>query len=290
MNILVTGATGFIGSNLTKSLTKLGHNVIALGKKSENQLKNIKVLTKIDQLNQNIDMVFHQAANNNTLENNENFIVNQNLNYTIKLFNKCLELQCKKFVYASSCAVYGKNKTPFSENKTKINPLNPYAISKKLVEQFATEFAKENNVITIGLRCSNVYGKNEKFKNKRASMIYQIIQKAQKKQTIKLFKNGNQKRDWIHVNDVTNANLKLIQYQKSNIFNVGSGEATSFRQLLHIISKQLNQNLKIEYVDCPFKHQFQTYTLCNINKIKNETKWKPKISINKGIKNLISQF
>lgn len=288
MNILVTGATGFIGSQIVKKLIDNGHNVIGLGKKSENKL-DIPVLKKIDQLNQNLDVVFHQAANNNTLETNENFIVNQNLNYTITLFNKCLELGCRKFVYASSCAVYGKNKPPFYEDKTKISPLNPYAYSKLLTEKFATEFGAENNVTTIGLRYSNVYGRQEKFKNKRASMIYQIIQKAKNNQTIKLFKPGNQKRDWIHVDDVTNANLKLLQYHKSNIFNVGAGHATSFNELIHIISRQLKQTLKIKYVDCPFESQFQSYTKCSIEKIKNETKWKPKISIKKGIAQLSRQ-
>ena len=178
---LVTGATGFIGYHLCKRLYQDGYFVIAVGRNDENTPFCHKLYREpFDNLPFNsfkeIDICFHQAANNNTLESSLDIMQQANVIEPSNLFRNLLQQNnCKNFVYASSCSIYGNQQTPFVETKTPAKPLNSYAVSKLNFENFANDFAIENNVKAIGLRYSNVYGPNEEHKGKRASMIHQII-------------------------------------------------------------------------------------------------------------------
>jgi len=170
MNILVTGATGFIGFNLIKKIIKQKHTISITGKTKENPIfKKTYFINNIKNLKKQ-DVCFHMAANNDTTCTNSKEMFRANLHEPINLFNELLENGCKKFIYASSTAVYGNSPAPFSE-KTKTNPLNLYAESKLAFDEFAEDFAKKNNISIIGLRYCNVYGPYEQIKEKRSSMI-----------------------------------------------------------------------------------------------------------------------
>ena len=292
MKILVTGGTGFIGSNLVKKLIEHGHNVTALGVKTEEEIpESVNFLhigfNEIKDLRQ--DCIFHLAANNNTLDNNKKEMFRNNVYDPICLFNSLYENGCKKFVYASSTAVYGNSKAPYTEESA-VGPLNVYAESKFAFEQFANNFAKNKEVSVIGLRYCNVYGMGEHHKKKRSSMVYQIYNKIIKSEPITLFKFGEQKRDWCYIDDVVEANVKCLKLNQNEIFNIASGSSTSFIEIVEIISSKLQKKYEIEYIDCKFYDKFQNNTECDIQKAKKYLNWNPRFDIKSGIEDYVEKL
>jgi len=291
--VLVTGATGFIGSNLCEHLYK-DHFVIALGTSCENQPKCHKFLTlnltgTPWNLLPEIDICFHQAANNDTTDLDNSRMINANLISPSQFFFELVtNKNCKQFVYASSSSVYGNQPIPYIEEKTLLTPLNPYSASKMMFEEYASDFAIKFNVNVIGLRYTNVYGPGEGHKGKRASMIYQLLHKMLQNERPKIFKNGEQQRDWVYIKDVVEANLCAARYNGSGIFNVGSGETLSFNDIVKTLNQELDTNLEPEYVDCPFPEKYQSHTLADLNKIKS-IGYFPKYSIQNGIKQFVEE-
>jgi ADP-L-glycero-D-manno-heptose 6-epimerase len=290
-NAFITGATGFIGHHLCNKLYEEGYRIIAVGRKDENRIKCNEFYTC--NLNNipwndipNIDICFHLGANNDTLEKNESLINNSNYYNAISLFKNLLNKNCEQFVYSSSCSVYGNEKTPFVEDKTNLSPLNLYSKSKLMFEKFAQDFAKLNKINCVGLRYTNVYGTHEKHKGHRASMIYQLIQKFHKNEKPKLFKDGEQKRDWVFVKDVVEANLLASKYNSSDIFNVGSGNTVSFNEIIKILQKATGKYINPEYIDCSFENSFQKNTTISLEKAKSKLKYSPLYKVDEGIQEI----
>jgi ADP-L-glycero-D-manno-heptose 6-epimerase len=145
---------------------------------------------------------------------------------------------CVKFIYASSTAVYGNQPAPYTEF-TRTEPLTPYAESKLAFDEFAMDFADKHKVSVIGFRYCNIYGRGEEHKGSRMSMISQIYQAAFLNKEIQLFKNGEQKRDWVHIFDIVKVNLLALDNFKTGIYNIGSGTSSSFLEVLDIIKNAL---------------------------------------------------
>lgn len=290
--VLVTGGTGFIGSNLAAALCDAGYEVIITGTQTEQNTKCDKFL----QLNLNgidwaelgcIDICFHQAANNDTTDKDKKGMMLANVESPKVLFENLAQNGCKKFIYASSSAVYGNSPAPFKEDETPLKPLNAYAESKVAFDEYIfNEFLKKHEASVVGFRYTNVYGFGEEHKKKRASMIYQIIKKALQDKEILLFKDGKQKRDWVYIEDVVHANMMAIDYPGSGIFNCGSGEATSFNFLIEAIGYSLWRSMNVQYIDCPFKEAYQDYTLADMSKAAKELKHFPKYTITEGLQEL----
>lgn len=304
MKVLVTGGTGFVGSNLIKSLVAGGHEITIIGCKTENGVP--KGVNRVLQLNlegidwsavYGHDICFHQAANNDTLDNDEKEMWRANVYGPIKLFTEMFKGGCKKFVYASSTAVYGDSPAPYVVGKTEEKPLNAYGRSKLAFDEFAMKFAKENNVDVVGLRYCNIYGPGEQHKGHRRSMISQIIGQMQSGQP-RLFKYGKQSRDWVYVKDVVEANLAAARYKGSGIFNVGTGKATSFNKLVKYIfeagaldgSPYPEDRRNPIFIDNPNPAAYQNYTRCHIGKTKKELGWKPKFLVKEGIKDFVMEI
>ena len=301
MKILITGATGFVGSNILKALVKENHEItVVASTHTENPIpKECKVVyLGFEGLNWKEtcgkDVVIHQAANNDTLFTDRGEMYRANVFGPIKLFHTALEGGCKKFIYASSTAVYGDQPVPYKEDKTLVKPLNIYGESKARFDDFAMEFAKENSVDVIGFRYSNVYGPGESHKGKRASMIYQLIRQLVMlspksripDQVATLFKDGEQKRDWVHVDDVVGANMAALRSNVSGIFNCGTGVATSFNRLVEIIKELYPtqaDSMHIQYIDNPHEDAYQDHTECDIKKMREELGFSPHFDIEKGI-------
>lgn len=276
-SILITGGTGFIGSYLCDKLSEMGHTVIAMGSQKE-QICNYHHLCGND-LNdlikfKKIDYCFHQAAHNDTTDINKKYMFASNCLWSLNLFDVLKTMGCKKIIYASSASLYGDVKPPYCENMEE-NPLNVYAQSKQILEYIANDFGVKNNICMIGLRYFNVYGSREKHKQKRASMIYQLCKQAVEKNEVYIFKWGEQKRDWVSVHDVVDCNIKCLEYNHSDIFNVGSGEATSINEIIEIIKNNLGNNLKVNYIDNPYESSYQNFTLANIEKLKKKLNYCP---------------
>lgn len=301
MKILITGASGFVGNNLVQRLLKENHQLTVMSTGSENEFpkeihqnKKHKILYYsfggIDwKYINNQDAVIHLSANNDTRCQDENEMMRTNYFGPIQLFTKAARNGCTNFVYASSTAVYGNEPAPYIEDVTLEKPLNVYGESKKQFDKFAMKFAEERSVKVIGLRYCNVYGPGESHKGKRMSMIGQILRKMMSGKKPTLFYSGKQKRDWVYVEDVVDANILSLASNKSNIYNIGTGVAVSFNELVYEISQILDTVglLPPNYIDCPFEDEYQSYTCCNIEKAKSHLGFNPKYDLATGLKNYL---
>ena len=295
---LVTGGTGFIGSHLCNKLYENNYHVIAVGFSGENT-PNCHQLYRmpLDQIPHSeigkIDICFHQAANNDTLDSNLDKMLQANVIQPSTLFRNLLQQNnCKNFVYASSCSVYGNQPCPFDELETNPEPLNPYAVSKLEFEKFASDFGELHGLQVVGLRYTNVYGLGEDHKGRRASMLSQMLNKIQKDETVNLFRDGEQERDWIYVDDVVNANIKASEAKESGLFNVGYSMSYSFNFLVKLISDKLRKKPMIEYIDCSFQDQYQSKTSVRMFRTKEilhfVPKWSPWEALDEMIKKATS--
>ncbi|MCH7568126.1 MAG: NAD-dependent epimerase/dehydratase family protein [Nanoarchaeota archaeon] len=289
MRALVTGATGFIGSNLAKELDKKGWEVIALGKDNEQPLNNFsgklikKPFHEID-WNEigNIDILFHQAAIVNTVFNDEKEMFFVNVETAIKLFKRAIIHDCNKIIYASSTAVYGNTPSPFVEGKSE-EPLNIYGKSKLLLDRMAMKLAEKNpDIKIVGLRYCNVFGPGENHKGKMANMVYQLAQQILYDKP-EVFKYGEQKRDEIYVKDVVKANLCALNAKESCVVNCGTGKPVSFNEIIAILNEILGKNKETIYIDNPYPF-FQTHTECDMKKAKETIGFVPEYSFEEGVK------
>lgn len=308
MNILVTGGTGFIGNALSTALIEEGHTVYITGREDRvpygAKLLNLH-LTGLDFTalsKKNIEAVFHEAANNDTQSTDEDDMVRANFDAPAYLFNMLERFGCRKFIYASTTAVYGNEPAPYIEDVTPRNPLTFYGKTKRSFEDFATNFGKQRPKISvIGLRYCNVYGHGEQHKGKRASMIYQMLDRFYTSHTWeplvgpnyccpKIFEFGEQSRDWIYIDDVVKANLLALKHPGSGIYNVGTGVATSFNRLVEIMNEIKGTKWAVEYIKNPIAGTYQDYTCCNIDKIKKDMGFSVDYPIELGITRMMEFF
>ena len=297
MNLVVTGGAGFIGSNLALELDK-EHDVLIIDNFSNADFKNLQnfkgsVLTydirNIDWKElfkgTKVDVIFHQAAITDTRVTDQKLMMDVNVN----AFKKILDFSVKnkiKLIYASSAALYGRGNSPMKENQ-EMQPLNVYGFSKMIMDNFAKSYMKKfSEAKIIGLRYFNVFGPNEAHKEKMASMICQLNLQMVSGKRPKVFKNGEQTRDHIYVKDVVDANVKMMSYNGSGIFNVATGVETSFNQIINYLNEVLKTNLEPEYIDNPYGF-YQNKTCADITKIKKAIDFKPKFSVKEGIKDYL---
>ena len=290
MRILVTGGTGFVGSNLVIQLMKDGHDVLITGSDAEQRIPNFKgkylqpSFLGLDWRSiGKIDVLFHQAAINDTTNLDRREMMLANLESSKKLFKQAVKNGCQRIVYASSTAAYGDAPAPYKENGP-MHPLNPYGESKKKLDEFVIKFAKANpKVIIVGLRYCNVYGPRENHKGPRASIIYQLAQQMKEKDPDIIFWDGEARRDHIYVKDVVKANILAMSAKESCIVNCGTGKSTSYNQIVEVLNFVLGTKRKIKYRDNPYAKQFQTFTQCDMSLAKEKISFVPSYDIKKGI-------
>jgi len=288
--VFVTGGSGFVGWNLTNFLLDQGYKVYTTYNGGGNLPdKRAEIISRnyfgINLENLKFDVVFHTAANNDARCQNVKYLNDLNVKDTESLFNVCYQNGCRHFVYSSSTAIYGNQPVPYIEDETIIDPLNYYGLSKASMEHAVNRFLQQKkDCVAIALRYCNVYGFGEFHKNHRASMIYQMIFKKIFNIQINLFNDGNQKRDWVYVEDVVKANYLASKHDKSDYFNVGSGVSVSFNELAEIM--ELKESNLLKYIDCPFEKEYQKHTLCSLEKINKCLGYNPKHKIKDNIINL----
>jgi ADP-L-glycero-D-manno-heptose 6-epimerase len=289
MRALVTGGTGFVGSNIVKHLISEDHDVIITGFDGEQKIKGFEgkclhpSFIGIDwEAIGKVDVVFHEAAINNTVLMDEAEMMRANVESTKELFTRCYEMGCRRFVFATSTAIYGDAPAPYKEDCS-LNPLNPYAVSKIKMEEWIRSFLVDHpDAIAVGLRYCNVYGPGENHKGSRASMIYQLAQQMIKKQP-RIFKMGEQKRDYIYVKDVVKANMLASVAKESCVVNCGSGSATTFNDVITILNGVLSTNWEPEYFDNPYVGRYQDHTECDMSLAQEKIGFVPAYDIRKGI-------
>ncbi|MCG8310576.1 MAG: ADP-glyceromanno-heptose 6-epimerase [Cytophagales bacterium] len=292
--IIVTGATGFIGSCLIGRLNQDNFNAVVAVDKFDNPDKNRNLLGKhvlhkidrdhfIEWLDRNceeVEFIFHIGARTDTAEFDKKLLWELNTNYTKEIWDRCVRFQIP-LVYASSAATYGLGEQGYDDDQQKISllqPLNPYGESKHEFDKWAIQQVHKP-FFWAGLKFFNVYGPNEYHKDRMASVIMHAYNRISKTGGMELFRShnpnyedGKQMRDFVYVKDVIETCVFLMHHRKnSGIYNLGSGKARSFLDLTRAVFKALRLPEKITFIDTPkdIRDKYQYFTEANINKLKS---------------------
>jgi len=288
---LVTGGAGFIGSNLAFELEKQGHEVTIIDDFSSGNFKNLLGF-KGDVIAADVfkfmpedvyfDAVFHEAAITDTTVHDQKRMMEVNVEAFKNVLYFAAANKIKRVVYASSAGTYGQNPCPMSEDQTPM-PENIYGFSKAVMDNVARQFAAENtDMVIVGLRYFNVYGPGEYFKGKTASMMYQLYNQMKAGNRPKIFKMGEQMRDFVYIKDVVKANMLALEAEKSCVINAGSGIARNFNDVIKNLNKNMGLKLEPEYIDNPYPF-FQLKTEADLKLAKKMTGYAPDYTLEKGI-------
>ncbi|MBD22683.1 MAG: NAD-dependent dehydratase [Alphaproteobacteria bacterium] len=298
---LVTGCAGFIGSHLCNALLKKGYHVFGIDNLSNGKLSNIEAFRnkkkfqffkidinekKIDQILNNVDIIFHLAALADIVPSikNPELYFNSNVNGTFNLVRSCEKKNIKKIVFAASSSCYGiPKKYPTSENSP-ILPQYPYALTKRLGEQIIFHFGNLYKIPVVSLRLFNVYGPRARTFGTYGAVFGVFMAQKLAKKPFTVVGDGKQTRDFTYVDDVVNAFIEMTDNKiKNEIFNVGSGQTYSVNNLVKLLG-----NNKV--VNIPKRPGEPDCTFADISKILKKTKWKPKISLEDGVKKLMKSI
>ena len=314
--IVITGASGFIGSCLVARLNELGHYRDLIVVDDFYQDRKDKNLDKkfirewihrdifIDWFKKShkyIDLVFHLGARTDTMEQDWEIFQKLNLDYSQSIWNICAEHNIP-LVYASSAATYGDGSQGYSDDHkvvSKLKALNPYGKSKLQFDQWVLK-QKDQPPQWAGLKFFNVYGPNEYHKGRMASVVYHGYGQIRKTGKIRLFKShnpdykdGEQMRDFIYVKDVVDMCLFFMENEvESGLYNIGTGKARSFNDLAGGIFSALSLPENIEYFDMPesLRGQYQYFTEARMDKLK-KAGYKKKIrSLEEGIEDYVINY
>jgi ADP-L-glycero-D-manno-heptose-6-epimerase len=295
---LVTGGAGFIGSNIAKTLEAEGHEVAVLDDFSKNgHFKNLigfkgdvitcDLFTSVPH-DMYFDAIFHEAAITDTTVMDQKVMMEQNVEAFKNLLEFAAENDIKKVVYASSAATYGNGPVPNVETQP-THPENVYGFSKVIMDNVARQFAEDNNDMKIiGLRYFNVYGPGEYHKGKMASMVYQLYNQMKAGQRPRVFKHGEQQRDFVYVKDIVKINMCALKNGKeTGVFNAATGVPRDYNDIIACLNKELGTNLEPEYIDNPYPF-FQLKTQADITKSKEKLGYEPDYTLEKGIADYVA--
>lgn len=309
--IIVTGGAGFIGSNLVKALNDKGLTDVLVvddltdGTKFRNLLdcqvidylhkdEFLQMVKQEKDFTEKIEAIFHQGACSTTTEWDGHYMMENNYTYSKELLHYCLNLEIP-FIYASSAAVYGTGEN-FREVRENESPVNVYGYSKYLFDEYVrrTVLNSENKMPesqVVGLRYFNVYGPREQHKGSMASVAWHLNQQIQANGKVKLFEgsggyaNGDQRRDFIYVDDVVKVNLWMLENAASGIVNVGTGASRPFNDVAKAIVSWHGQG-EVEYIEFPehLKGSYQSYTEADITSLRQMGYKNDFLSVEDGVK------
>jgi ADP-L-glycero-D-manno-heptose 6-epimerase len=313
--IIVTGAAGFIASCLVSKLNQEGFKDVVLVDDFSNEEKNKnfegKIFSKqvdraefIPWLKENehlVQFVFHIGARTDTTEFDKEIFDKLNLNYTKDIWNICVDFGLP-LVYASSAATYGLGEFGYEDNHEvveKLKPLNPYGDSKNDFDKWALKQEKQP-YFWAGLKFFNVYGPNEFHKGRMASVIMHAFNQIKETGAMKLFashnpdyKDGEQLRDFVYVKDVVEVCMFLLNHRKdSGLYNLGSGTARSFKDLVKNTFKALDKEPDISFIPTPedIRDKYQYFTEANMNKLKSIGYDKPFYTLEEGVADYVKNY
>ncbi len=311
--IVVTGAAGFIGSNIIKGLNQLGiTDILAVDDLTDGKkYRNLAVVQYRDYMDYrdfldhitcdsdfgaDIEAVFHQGACSDTTEWDGCYMMENNYAYSKALLHYCLPRKIQ-FIYASSAAVYGAKET-FDDRDFNQLPLNVYGYSKWQFDQYLQPYLAKADSQIVGFRYFNVYGPHENHKGKMASVAFHLMSQLKDNDTVKLFSayggygDGAHERDFVFVDDVVKVNLWFYQNpKKSGIFNLGTGQARAFNDIAKTLI-QLNGSGKLQYIPFPdsLKGAYQCFTQANISTLREAGYDAPFHSLEQGLEKYFQWF
>jgi len=324
---VVTGAAGFIGSNLVRALNERGiTNIIAVDNLSRadkfRNLVNCEIADYFDKedfierlldgaFEGAVDAVLHQGACSDTMETDGRYMMENNYRYSLALLDFCEEDEIP-FIYASSASVYGGGKV-FREERQYEAPLNIYGYSKFLFDQIVRQRLRHADSQIVGFRYFNVYGPNEAHKGRMASVAWHFYNQYRDGGRVKLFEgtgdygHGEQQRDFVSVEDVVKVNLHFLEHpQHSGIYNVGTGRAQTFNDVAAATINacrraegkapatldELRAVGAIEYIPFPdaLKGKYQSYTEADISALRGAEYEAPFLSVDEGVERYVGEL
>jgi ADP-L-glycero-D-manno-heptose 6-epimerase len=327
MYYIVTGAAGFIGSNLVKELNLRGENdIIAVDNlKNADKFKNLADCEIADYVDKQVFMeklqdgffdglvraVLHQGACSDTMETDGRYMMDNNYQYSLELLNYC-ESEEIPLLYASSASVYGGNKV-FKEDRECEAPLNVYAYSKFLFDQIVRRRWQKRSEQVVGLRYFNVYGSREAHKGRMASVAYHFFNQYRAEGRVKLFEgsdgypNGGQLRDFVSIEDVVKVNMYFLDNpQQSGIFNLGTGHAQSFNDVavatINTLRKaeskpvlslaEMQQQGLISYIPVPeqLRGKYQSFTQADTSALRSSGYSDDFLTVEQGVARYVEQM
>lgn len=313
--IIITGAAGFVGSCLVSKLNAEGYTDLVLVDDFNQELKHRNLAEKkykekvdrnefmawLDKNHKFVQFIFHIGARTDTTEFDKELLWKLNTDYTKDIWNRCVEYGIG-LVYASSAATYGLGEHGYADDHDvieKLVPLNPYGESKNEFDKWALKQEKKP-YFWVGLKFFNVYGPNEYHKSRMASVIYHAYNQISKTGEMKLFrshnpqfKDGEQMRDFIYVKDVVEVLFFfMLLRKKSGIYNLGSGKARTFKDLVKATFAAMGVEEKISYVDTPadIRDKYQYFTEADMQKLRSIGFSKPFTSLEEGVTDYVKNY
>ncbi|HTH19479.1 MAG TPA: ADP-glyceromanno-heptose 6-epimerase [Candidatus Udaeobacter sp.] len=297
---IITGGAGFIGSNLTLTLQekfpdarltviddfRSGDFKNLAGYRGDFVAENLATFDWQEKFGDpaaaGFDAIFHLASITDTTVHDQFVQVHDNVESFRRLLNFARPTKTR-IIYASSAATYG-SATEASAESNGAAPANVYAFSKVIMDNIVRQAAAESpDWIMVGLRYFNVYGPREAHKGVPASMIYHLAQQIKAGKRPRIFKHGEQKRDFVYVRDVVEGTLCALDAKTSGIYNIGAGEARSFNELIEVLNKCLSTNFEPEYFDNPHAH-YQNFTQADLTRARKALKYEPRFSLEEGVR------
>jgi len=313
--IVVTGAAGFIGSVLAGKLNLAGlENLILVddftkpeknknleSKKFNNLIERDEFFQWFDEHAGDISFVLHIGARTDTTEFNKDIFDALNLNYSKQVWVRCSEHQIP-LIYASSAATYGMGELGYMDDHNiveKLTPLNPYGESKNEFDKWVLKQDK-TPPFWAGLKFFNVYGPNEYHKGRMASVIFHAYNQIKATGSVNLFrshkpnfKNGEQLRDFVYVKDVVDVVVFLMKNKPdSGIYNLGTGEARTFIDLVNSTFAALELGPNIQFIDTPIdiRDKYQYFTEAKMEKLKSAGYYYPFTSLEEGVADYVKNY
>jgi dTDP-glucose 4,6-dehydratase len=306
--ILVTGGAGFIGSHIVDRLLDEGFEVRVLdnlstgdemnlaahqNKKSfqfiEGDIRNCDLVEKTVK---GVDAVIHEAALVSVTRSVENPLLSHEINLlgTVNLLKACKEAHVKRFVLASSCAVYGDTETLPNHENLEPKPLSPYAAHKLAAEKYAQKFYKVHGLETVSLRYFNVYGPRQKY-GPYSGVISILINRLLNDEPPTIYGDGMQTRDFVNVKDVVEANMLALSKQEAvgEVFNISTGKAVTINKLTETIQKIMDKT-NLEPVHAEARQGDIKHSYGDITKAKRKLGYKPKVQLEEGLKELVKWY
>jgi nucleoside-diphosphate-sugar epimerase len=309
--ILVTGGAGFIGSHLVDRLLREGFEVTVIDNFSNGRLENlasylgrkdfhlvkgdIRDFNLVKDIIKEVDAVFHEAAFVSIVLSIENpVLVNDvNVTSTLNLLKASVDSNVKRFVFASSAAIYGETKSPLMVEDMLPAPTSPYGVSKLAAESYTRSFYKTYGLDTVALRYFNVYGPRQSFdiQSSYGGVITLFLNRLIRNMEPVIYGDGEQTRDFVYIQDVVEANMLALNKKSAagESFNIGSGCRTTINQIAQTIKTSLNRNdIKNVYAD-PRQGEVK-HGYADINKARRLLNYAPRFSFEQGIADLAAWY
>lgn len=313
--IIVTGAAGFIGSNMVTKLNEQGYNDLVLVDDFSREEKNknfrgkafLRTLHRddfpewFDRNKRDVKVVFHLGARTDTTEFNKEIFDRLNLNFSKKVWQICAGAGIP-LIYASSAATYGGGELGYDDDHKLVydlKPLNPYGESKNDFDKWV--LAQDHQPpFWAGIKFFNVYGPNEYHKGRMASVIFHAFRQINETGRMKLFRShrpdyehGEQLRDFIYIMDVVKVLYFMMQHAPaSGLYNLGTGKARTFNDLVRSVFRAMDRQENIEYIDTPadIRDRYQYFTEANMAKLRNAGYTNRFFSLEEGIDDYVRHY